>query len=122
MRIQELQGVQSEIHLVSQNRQHFCLGLPVLQRIDSPRLVGGSILLLRTDLNPFVHRDRALLQEQILDRSATWRILPCWWSGALRGGRSIIGFLRDDGGRACLLTTALDFAGMTNPEHDDYRG
>src|SRR5262245_3515361 len=122
MRIQELQGVQTEIHLVSQNRQYFCLGLPVLQRIDSPRLVGGSILLLRTDLNPLVHCDRALLQEQILDGSSTWRILPCWWGGALRGGRSIIGFLRDDGGWVCLLTTALDLAGMTKSDANDHGG
>src|SRR5690242_10496980 len=88
MAVEELQGVEAEIDLITEDRQQFGLIFPIFDGIEPPALVRGSILLLCTNLNPLVHRDGALLQEQVFNRhSARWKLSP----RTLSGTRSVVG-------------------------------
>src|SRR5689334_1639773 len=88
MAVEELQGVEAEIDLVAEDRQQFGLIFPIFNGIEPPALVRGSILLFRANLNPLVHRDRALLEEEIFNSHSSGRKLS---SRTLSGTGSVVG-------------------------------
>src|SRR5215203_510646 len=110
MAIEKLQGIESKIDLVTEDRQYFCFIFPVFQTIQPSRLIGGFVFLLSADLNPLVHGDRAFLKEQILDGAASGRKVSSRRRTLCIGGSGIT-LLSDQSGARMLTWSELSSKG-----------
>lgn len=62
MGVEPLHRIEAEVHLIPQDRQQLGSVFPVFDRIDTSFPFVQSVFLFGTDLDPFVHSDRAFLK------------------------------------------------------------